>query len=170
MPLLSRARHGTPPVTRLVRGDMRVLPFRTAAFDVVVNLFTSFGYFTDDEQHATVLRGASDALKPSGTFVLDYLNADSVRNAVVPHEERRVGTQTVAIERRLTPDGRFVVKEMHLVNDGRSFVERVRLFSPDELRHMMGEAGLDVVRQFGDYHGGALTEGAPRTVLVAERR
>jgi Methyltransferase domain len=169
MPLLSRAKHGAPPIERLVRGDMRYLPFRPASFDAVANLFTSFGYFSEDEQHQVVLNGIAVALAPRGLFVLDYLNASNVRGALVPHEERRIGVQTVAIERRITQDGKYVVKEMHLIGDGRSFLERVRLFTSDQLDQMMAGAGLAVVERFGDYDGGPMSASAPRAIFVARR-
>jgi SAM-dependent methyltransferase len=169
MPLLSRARHRPGPALTLVRGDMRHLPFRPESFDLVVNLFTSFGYFADDAQHALVLRGAADVLRPGGSFVLDYLNAEMVRDTLVPHEERQVGERRVAVERSISADDRFVIKEMHLVDDGRSFVERVRLFTREELEAMVETAGLTVSSRLGDYAGGAASPGAPRVILVAER-
>lgn len=170
MPLLSRARHGTPPFTSLVRGDMRHLPFCHGTFDLIVNLFTSFGYFADDQEHAQVIQGVADALVPGGKLFMDFLNADSVRTNLLPHEERKFGTQHVAIERRLSDDQRFVVKEMHMVDDGRAFLERVRLFSADDLAAMMGQAGLQVVQRFGSYAGDELGRDAPRAIIVAQRQ
>lgn len=169
MPLLSRARHRPGPPLHLVRGDMRRLPFRPESFDLVVNLFTSFGYFSDDAQHARVLHGAAEVLRPGGVFVLDYLNAGLVRDTLVPHEEQQVGEQRVAVERRISDDDRFVIKEMHLVNDGRSFVERVRLFGREELETMVEEAGLAVRTRLGSYRGDAVAPDAPRVILIAER-
>ena len=169
LPLLSRARHGNPPHTNLVRGDMRHLPFCCAAFDVVVNLFTSFGYFAEDRQHVQVIQGVADALVPGGKLFLDYLNADSVRANLVHHEERTFGSRRVAIERQLSDDDRFVIKEMHLIDDGRSFVERVRLFSADDLAGIMQTVGLRVVQRFGNYAGDDLSSDSPRAILVARR-
>jgi len=169
LPLLLRARHIAEPPLDVVRGDKRHLPFRAECFDVVVNLFTSFGYFADDGQHDQVLHEAATVLRHGGTFVLDFLNAPAVRAGLVPHEEREVGEQRVAIERRISPDDRFVIKEMHLVDDGRSFLERVRLFTPEELESMLGAAGLAVRDRLGDYDGGELHDAAPRAILVAER-
>jgi SAM-dependent methyltransferase len=171
MPLLSRARHlngDEPPA--LVRGDMRRLPFGEATFDVVVNLFTSFGYFTDDRQHEAVLRGAANTLKPGGTFVLDFLNADSLHQSLVPHDEIQLGDRRVVVERSITPDERFVIKEIHLVDDGRSFLERVRLFSARDLSSMLRQAGLDVSEPLGDYEGHPLTKASPRVILFGARR
>jgi len=85
--LLHKARHGTPPVRNLVRADMRRLPFQSGVFDVVVNLFTSFGYFGDDAEHESVLKTVAGLLVPGGWFVIDFLNADQVRNGLI-HSER----------------------------------------------------------------------------------
>ena len=86
MPLLSRAKHRSSGVGRWVRGDMRYLPFCGEVFDLVVNLFTSFGYFTDDSEHLAVIRDVARTLVPGGTLVIDYLNADFVRSHSVHNE------------------------------------------------------------------------------------
>lgn len=170
MPLLSRAKHRSSGVGRWVRGDMRYLPFCGEIFDVVVNLFTSFGYFAEDREHLAVIRDVARTLTPGGMLVIDYLNADFVRSNLVDKEEMVVGSRRVAIERRLTDGGRFVVKEMHLADDGRSFLERVRLFSQHDLAQMMEDADLTVTARFGSYDGDPVSTDSPRTILMAERR
>ena len=170
MPLLSVAHHrDSRHRLHLVRGDMRRLPFAPGIFDLVVNLFTSFGYFADDRQHETVIVDAAAALRRGGSFILDYLNADQVRDGLIQHEESWMGRRRVTIERRLTDDGRFVIKEMHMVDDGRSFLERVRLFTHDELRALLRGAGLHLTHEYGDYDCGDLTSSSPRAIFIAER-
>jgi len=166
LPLLVRARTRIGGTAPLVRADMRWLPFPCATFDVITNLFTSFGYFADDAQHQAVVTEAASLLRPGGTFVLDFLNATAVRATLVPHEERTVGSQRVVIERGIGTDGRHVIKEMHLLDDGRSFVERVRLFTAGDLADLMTRAGLDVRHRFGDYAGAPPSDRAPRSILV----
>ncbi len=169
MPLLRRARRCLSDPPRLVRGDMRCLPFAPHSFDMVVNLFTSFGYFVDDRQHESVLQAVAAVLRNTGGFVLDYLNAEHVRRTLVPHEEHTVGRRRVATERRFSPDGRFVVKEMHLVDEGHSFLERVRLFAPRDLESMLVAAGLTVLDRLGDYDGSPLGPESPRAILIAAK-
>lgn len=166
LPLLVRARRRTGNAVAIVRADMRRLPFRPESFDVIVNLFTSFGYFADDEQHQIALADAAALLRRGGTFVLDFFNDTAVRRHLVPREEYVVGSQRVVVERHITPDQRHVVKEMHLLDNGRSFLERVRLFSREDLVQLMRHAGLDVRHQFGNYGGDPPTEAAPRSILV----
>lgn len=69
---------------------MRDLPL-TGGFDAVVNLFTSFGYFEEDEEQVKVLREIYRMLKPGGKFVIDYLNPAYVIRHLVPHSTREDG-------------------------------------------------------------------------------
>lgn len=163
--LLRRAREAAVP---LVRADMRRLPVRAGSMDLVVNLFTSFGYFERDEDHARVLQGIGECLAGGGWFAMDFLNADTVRHGLVAAEEQELGTGRARITRELVEGGRRVVKTI-TVPDGRRFVERVRLFQPEELEAMLVAAGLSVHERLGDYDGGPLRAGAPRTILLARR-
>jgi len=166
MPLLQAAReHG---VAALVRADMRALPLRGGVFDAVVNLFTSFGYFRTDAEHQAVLDDVARVLRPGGHFALDYLNAPVVRATLVPRDERVVGGRRIIQERRLSNSG-TVVKTIHLADEGRSYLERVRLFERGDIERMLAAAGLAVGRVFGDYDGGAHTDASPRLILLARR-
>ena len=167
--MLRRARERTGKGTALVRGDMRALPFRPGTFSVAINLFTSFGYFREDAEHRLVLAQVAAALAPKGRFVLDYLNADQVRRSLKMSEERRAGDSAVRITRRIAPDGRFVIKEIELRDEGRSFQERVRLYGTDELEALLAEAGFSVEARFGDYGGEPPGPDAPRVILVGVR-
>ena len=166
--MLRRARAGVRGP--LVRGDMRALPFRSGSFALAINLFTSFGYFRDDREHRLVLRQVFDSLRSGGRFVLDYLNADHVRRTLRRGTEEVDGASTeVRVRRRFSEEGKYVVKEIELGAENRSFQERVRLFSPAELRTLLEKEGLHVDAEFGDYDGGPLGRGATRTILVATR-
>jgi SAM-dependent methyltransferase len=160
-------RNGTP--ARLVRADIRQLPYREASFDLVVNLFTSFGYFETDEEHDVVLRDLSRVIAKGGTFVIDYLNARLVRDTLVPSDEKIVGGKRVEQKREISADGRYVVKRINIKSDGRGFVERVRLFSVADLTRMLDRAGFEVERSCGDYEGAALADDSPRVILFARR-
>jgi SAM-dependent methyltransferase len=163
--MLRRARERTR--ARLVRGDMRALPFRDGSFVLAVNLFTSFGYFLDDAEHRLVVRHVTAALVPGGHFVLDYLNAEHVRRTLKLGE--KATGRDVLVTRRIDSANRFVIKEIELRDEGRRFEERVRLFSADELTALLTDAGLRVAARFGDYDGGPTGPNAPRVILVGAR-
>lgn len=169
-PVLLRLARANDPDGPYVRADMRVLPFAHDTFSLITNLFTSFGYFASDEEHATVLTEVRRVLREGGVFVLDYLNAPHVRSTLVPIDQREVNGSVVEQRRSITPDGRFVVKKITSRSDGRSFVERVRLFDPEDLRAMLEAAGLETTAVFGDYDGAPIALDSPRAILFAERR
>jgi SAM-dependent methyltransferase len=150
---------------RLVRADMRELPIRPGSMDLTVSLFTSFGYFERDEEHASALREMVGTLRPGGWFVIDFLNAAEVRGRLVPRERVPVLGGAVDVARSVSPDGHYVCKTI-VTPDGRKFVERVRLFEPAEIAAMLGDAGVDVRHRFGDYDAAPLLPGSPRTILA----
>jgi len=151
----------------LVRGDMRALPFRDGSFALAVNLFTSFGYFLDEDENRRVVSQVAAALAPGGHFVLDYLNAEQVRRTLKVTEQAK--GRDVVVRRRIDGANRFVIKEIELRDEGRRFEERVRLYGADELAALLTDAGLRVVARFGDYDGAAAGHDAPRVILVAAR-
>ena len=153
----------------LVRADMRSLPVRPGSMDLTVNLFTSFGYFDRDAEHELALREMVSTVRPRGWFVIDFLNAATVRRDLVPSEHVTLNGRSVEVRRELSADDHHVTKTISTA-DGRRFRERVRLFEPPEIREMLGRTGVAVEHAYGDYAGAPLSAGSPRTILVGRRR
>lgn len=167
--VLLRLAHQEEFRAAFVRGDMRVLPYADKSFDLVVNLFTSFGYFETDEEHVLVFDEVARVTSESGTFVLDFLNAGQVRAAFVPYDERVIGDRTVIQTRTITDDGCYVVKTIRIRGEDRVFIERVRLFTPDELKRMMTNAGFAIDACYGGYDASPLKQHSPRVILFGTR-
>jgi ubiquinone/menaquinone biosynthesis C-methylase UbiE len=151
----------------LVQADMRYLPIRPASMDLTVNLFTSFGYFEHDEEHAAALREMVSTVRPRGWFAIDFLNPSVVRSQLVPREVIRVVQGEVEVGREVSADGRYVCKTIRTPSQ-RRFVERVRLFEPQEMDAMLAAAGIAVRARYGDYEGAPLESGSPRSILVGQ--
>ncbi|MEO8294077.1 MAG: class I SAM-dependent methyltransferase [Gemmatimonadota bacterium] len=166
MSLLRRAQH-TARVP-LVRADMRSLPIRPASMDLTVNLFTSFGYFSTDREHDGVIAGMVETLRPNGWFAMDFLNARSVRDHLVAENTMEVGGQKVRVTRRLSDGDTYVLKTIEPAG-GQKFIERVRLFEPEQLVRMLESHGAAVLHRFGDYDAGPLTDSSARCILFARR-
>lgn len=154
---------------RLVRGDMRRLPFAASRFAGVTSFFTSFGYFHDPDDDLRVLGEAARVLRPDGMLLLDYLNATKVRSELVRRDEQEIGGRRIRQRRRI--DGGVVEKRIEILDEAGEpssvFHERVRLYGPRELSRLLEEAGFTVEARFGDYDGTDYGTTAPRTILVA---
>ena len=59
----------------LVCGDMRHLPLRPNLFDNVINFWTSFGFFSQEENEV-VLKEIVGVLKEKGTFIIEIGNPE----------------------------------------------------------------------------------------------
>jgi SAM-dependent methyltransferase len=152
----------------LVRADMRALPIRSASMDLTVNLFTSFGYFDRDAEHAAALGEMVDTIRPGGWFVIDFLNAESVRARLVPRETQELNGARIRVARSVSADGRYVCKTIES-DGGRRFTERVRLFGAEEIAAMLAGAGVTVHDRFGDYDASPLHPHSPRTILIGRK-
>ena len=98
-------------VKRVIQGDMRNLSFQEGSFDLALIMFTSFGYF-GDEDNFRVLREAYRILDGNGVLVLDLPNysrislnftADremSLDNGSLVRYEKRIEGQQYLIEER----------------------------------------------------------------------
>lgn len=150
--------------------DMRK-PFKKDHFDYALNLFSSFGYFEDDKESQASLQAAADNLRPGGTFVFDYANMHWViRHALNPHTEVNDGIH-FNVTKRL--DDRFVVKSIEFEAEGKPFrfEERLRSFTPEELRRMISATGLEIIHEFGDYALGPFSpENSQRWVIAAMKK
>lgn len=153
-----------------VQGDMRG-PLPRGPFDVVASFFTSFGYFDDPADDLKVLQAAAAVLKPKGRFLLDFLNADELRQNLEPETLSILSGVTIIQERKIV-DG-CVVKDI-TINDPCSgevtFQERVRLYSSDELKEMIASAGMQVDLVLGSYTAEPFDkESSKRCIVLAHR-
>lgn len=146
--------------------DMRD-PMGTAAYDAVVNLFTTFGYFKADADHVQALRHMARALRSDGWLVQDFLNAPHIIDTLEP-EDVRVENGVTIEQRRTIDDGR-INKTITLRKEGesRTFRESVRLFTLDDFKSMYQRIGVDLVDTYGSYDGDDYTSDSPRLIMIA---
>lgn len=149
--------------------DMRKL-FRINYFDVVFNLFTSFGYFEktyDDEQ---VFNAVKKALKPNGYFVFDYLNANYVQQLFKPSDLKLIDGIEFKINKMI--ENNTVIKQIDFVDNGKTyhFEERVKLFDTSYFDDLASKANLSIKYVFGDYHLTTFNpEKSPRLILIMQK-
>ena len=153
-----------------IRADARHIAVH-GVFAAVVNFFTSFGYFDRDEDDALMLDSIARVLRKRGGFLIDYFNAEHLRENLVPESVWRVGSTRVSEERGIDPVNRRVNKTITIERDGveKRYVESVRLYSEGELRNMLESCGLRVSKTFGDYDGSSVDIARPRLILVGEK-
>ncbi|WP_018476290.1 SAM-dependent methyltransferase [Pontibacter roseus] len=130
--------------------DMREV-YQPEAFDFVLNLFTSFGYFNNETENVVALHAAAKALKHGGKLVIDFMNTDRTIAHLVAHEEKEVQGINFRISRGVE-DG-FIVKTICFTDKGQDyrFEERVRALRQEDFLEYFKMAQLRLVEEFGDY-------------------
>jgi len=154
-----------------VREDMRKF-IRRGAFDACLSLFTSFGYF-NDEENELVIGNVAKSLKEGGTLLLDLRNAQKgLAGEEDTETEVSVPSGRLRLSVRFDRDSRRARAEHELVRrDGIriSSAFDVRIYSKEELSGMLCRSGMRVTGVHGSLDGAPFTPGAERMVVIARR-
>jgi len=132
--------------------DMRNV-YKSAAFDIILNLFTSFGYFQTKEENQQVVHAAAAGLKPGGKLLIDFFNTPKIIRNLIPEESKTLEGITFQIRRFVSKDG-FIVKDIQFDDAGQhyQFQERVKAVYKEEFLAYFESADLKLQKTFGDYH------------------
>lgn len=143
------------------------------SYDAAVNLFTSFGYFADNNHNAKVFTNMADVLTKGGTLIVDFLNPSFVRRNLISESEfSTMGDFNVGVSRTL--DNLRVEKKIDIVSqkkgDSYTFVEKVNLLEVSWFEKEAKQNDLDLVQVLGSYSGEDFDEvDSPRQIMIFTR-
>jgi D-alanine-D-alanine ligase len=156
-----------------VQADMRRIPMR-GVYDAAISMYTSFGYFDDDEQDVLTLKSVWSALQSDGIFVLETINFGNYVRVFEPYAIVRYDDGRIAIEERTLDLVAGRVNALVTVIDPlANRVEHeysIRLYTVTELTSMIRSAGFQVEGVFGGLERVPITMESRRLVVLARRR
>jgi len=147
--------------------DMRE-PFKTK-FDAILNLFTSFGYFDQDEMNIEVLKNLKNGLSKDGVLVIDFMNVNRVEKELIKEEIILKNKIEFHINRSI--ENGFIKKNIHFTADNidHHHIEYVRFLSLEIFKRYIKDANLKLKHTFGDYNLNPFDiENSIRLILVLE--
>ena len=151
------------------QGDMRRIDFQEA-FDVVLLMFTAFGYF-DDEGNLLVMKNIARALKPGGRLVFDIQNRDTFLKGFLPNMvTEKEGNLMIDRHTFDGVSGRLYNRRL-VIRDGvrkeKPFF--VRMYNPTEIRDLICQAGLQAHEFYGSWDGSPISIESRRMIVMARK-
>ena len=157
---------------RWIKRDMRKISSRRE-FDVILNLFTSFGYFKKEEDHQKVISEVYKALKPKGFFLLDVINRERMIREYQRKDFLKFKDGSILIIER---DFDFIKSRN---NERRIIIKKsgkrkevnlsVRIFTLTELISMCKKADLIFKKSYGNYRRDPISSDSKRYILIAQK-
>ncbi len=150
--------------------DMREV-FRVNYYDLVLNLFSSFGYFEKDRDNERCLIANATALKPNGIFVFDYFNANKIIMSGNYSGEKTIDGIHFKINKTVEKNS---VKKCIEIKDGDKtfcFEEQLILTMPEVFTSYFENAGLTITGIFGNYQLEAFDKlNSNRLIIIAKKK
>jgi len=154
-----------------VRRDMRDF-VRPGAFDAALSMFTSFGYFDAKDEDLLVLKNIVTSLRPGGSLLMEMAGKEILARTFHPTTSTLLCDGSLLVERREVSDGWSRIRnEWTFIKHGNARTWRFHLtiYSGQELRDRLEQAGFTDVKLFGSLDGDEYGLNAQRLIAVGRR-
>lgn len=164
---------------RVVRGDIRALPFADAAFAAVIAPYGVLQSLTQPADLATTLQSVSRVLSSGGTLGIDivpdvpnwreYSNRVQLRGRAGPAELTLIESVRQDRRRRLTTFEQCYVERRNGRTREHRFELAFRTVSVPQMTKALSSAGFGVTAVLGDYDGRPWDQRADVWIILAEK-
>jgi SAM-dependent methyltransferase len=151
------------------RHDMREV-FEPSYFDVALNLFTSFGYFENEDENKKAIQSMAGNLVNNGYLVIDFLNVKKVISNLPVKEAKTIEGITFNINKFLAKG--YITKEIEFSDEDEQyhFTEYVKDIRLSQFQEYLNESGLEILHTFGNYHLEPFEENnSDRLILICKK-
>ena len=130
--------------------DMRE-NYQKNSFDIVTNLFTSFGYFDNNKDEQKAINAMASNLKKKGLLIIDFMNVKKVISNLVLNEKKNIDCIQFDITRQLKKG--YILKDIHITDQEEQlqFQEKVKAITLADYSEFITNAGLKIINIFGNY-------------------
>lgn len=163
--MIKEANHKISKTNLPVRFEMAdVRHVKLDQFNLVISLFTSFGYEENERENANILKVIYQHLLPNGYLFLDFLNPKGVLRSLKPLEEKWIDGERVIIKKEIIKD--VVIKTIYF--PGRTYQEKVKLYTRDILEKMLTDQHFKILHVWNDYEGNPWKEDGDRQLFACQ--
>ena len=148
--------------------QMEMIDDTNHKYDVIFNLFTSFGYVNHDYNLKTI-KNIERQLKDDGTVIVDFMNTLFVKKNLVIEETKVIDDLSFKIKRK--SDGKHIYKEIKFQDKKDYFFqEKVMDLSLKDFENYLIRYNLKIIKTFGDYNLNEFDiENSERLIMVIKK-
>jgi len=154
-----------------IHEDMRNFK-KEESFDLILNMFTSFGYFENKNEDILVLENIYKSLKPGGTLFFDVMGKEILAKIYTDTRSTKLQDGSLVIQRpRLIDSWTKVHNEWTIIKDdvAQTFVFEHTIYSAQELIDRMSNVGFKNIKTFGSLDGIPYDPYAVRLIITAQK-
>jgi len=125
--------------------------YKDTHFDIATNLFTSFGYFDNENDNLNAINSISKNLKEEGILIIDFMNVKKVITNLLSSEQKRIDGIVFNINRKVEEG--YIIKDI-AITDGtkkQKYQEKVKAITLANFTELISKSGLKIIDIFGNY-------------------
>jgi len=140
-------------------------------FDVVINMFTSFGYFEKVEDDRRVVENVYRSLKSGGKFLIEIMGKELITRDFRERDWNEINGFIILEERRLLNNWDKIENRWIILKDNQQIEYKfvLRLYSAKELTSLLTQCGFSDIEVYGSLAGIDYDHNAKRLVVLARK-
>ena len=154
-----------------IQQDMRDF-VRPESFDLVLSMFTSFGYFDNKLDDVKVLENIFDSLREGGYCLIDLVGRETLARIYLPTNSHDLADGSILVERHeIFDDWTRIRNEWILIEGDKATTHRFHhtVYSGQELRQLLEGVGFKDVRLYGSLDGERYGLESNRLIVVGQK-
>lgn len=153
-----------------VKEDMRSFR-RHESYDLIFNMFTSFGYFKENSDNMQVLENVNESMRQGGKFVMETMGKETLASIFHQVTDEETDEGLLLIQRHRIEDGWNRIENDWLLIEDESLLGRWKfshwIYSAAELKSMLLGAGFSNVEIYGDLKGAPYNSESGRLITLS---
>jgi len=167
---LAKREYGDTGEIEWVLSDMREF-IRKESYDLVLNLYTSFGYFKDPAEDLLVLKNISRSLRSGGSFVIEVMGKEVIAKDFEEFLTTKTEDGLFIQGHEILDNWNRIRSEWTLIRNGniRTTTFEHSLYGASDLIRLCEMAGFTEIQVFGDFDGNPYDHNATLLIITGKK-
>ncbi len=151
--------------------DMRDF-IRPDSFDLILSMFTSFGYFDEKHEDVEVLKNMLTNLRPGGSCLIDIFGKEILAATRQPTKSEILPDNSKLVQcHEIYDNWTRIRNEWILIKDGhaKSYKFHHTIYSGQELKDRLAQVGFEDITLYGNLDGDDYGPQAQRLIAVGRK-